>query len=36
LAAELAVGQAERKLQMTDDMDGKIIGRFAQTLGDKN
>jgi F-type H+-transporting ATPase subunit b len=36
LAAELAVGQAERKLEMTDDMDGKIIGRFAQTLGDKN
>ncbi len=36
LAAELAVGQAEKKLRLTDDMDGKIIGRFAQTLGDKN
>jgi F-type H+-transporting ATPase subunit b len=36
LAAELAVGRAEQKLQLTDDMDGKLIGRFAQTLGDKN
>jgi hypothetical protein len=30
------VSQAEQKLRLTDEMDGKIIGRFAQTLGDKN
>lgn len=36
LAAELAVSQAEQKLRLTDEMDGKIIGRFARTLGDKN
>jgi F-type H+-transporting ATPase subunit b len=40
-AAELAVNTAEQRLQLSSELDHKIVGRFAQTLagrgdGDKN
>lgn len=40
-AAELAVNTAEQRLQLTTDLDHKIVGRFAKTLagrgdGEKN